>query len=222
MGDDVTNDGYQGQANETTGSEEFNAFSFLVSQILNSKWTITVCQVKAVMGGGPTAAPAMVNVQPMVNQVDGQGQATAHGVINNIPVFRMQGGTSAIVADPSVGDIGLLACASRDISTVKSTQAAANPGSGRTFDPSDGLYIGGFLNKAPTQYIEISSEGINLVAAPGIMLTINAAGITLTSGANTLLIPKTGEIKLNGIAFSQHVHQVDTTPSHSGFPIEGP
>jgi len=58
--------------------------------------------------------PPIVSVQPLVNQVDGQGNPTQHGIINGVPVFRLQGGANAIIADPVAGDIGLLATASRD------------------------------------------------------------------------------------------------------------
>ena len=125
---DLTTDGYIGREVETTSGDLFNTLSFLVNQVISGKWTVTLGLVKSVMGGG-IAAPPLVSVQPMVNQTDGQGNPTPHGIINNVPAFRLQGGTGAIIADPVVGDIGLLACAMSDISAVKQTNAPANPGS---------------------------------------------------------------------------------------------
>lgn len=188
MGNDVQSDGYTGQANETTSGDQFNAAVFLINQVLNGKWTITLCQVQNVTGGGPGAL-ATVDVQPMVNQMDGQNQATPHGVIYGLPVFRFQGGNNAFIADPKAKDIGLMACASRDISAVKNTQAIANPGSSRSFDPSDGMYIGGFLNAAPTNYIEINDGGINIVA-----------------GSAKIIIAVNGQITINGIVWDIHHH----------------
>jgi hypothetical protein len=189
---DVANDGYTGRANETTGAEDFNAQTFLINQVLSGKWTITLCLVKSVTGGG-IDFPAIVSVQPMVSQVDGDGNPTPHGIINGIPAFRLQGGVGAIIADPLVGDIGLLACASRDISAVKNNKTPSNPGSQRMFDPADGLYIGGFLNAAPTTYIQFTEDGINIVAP---------------------------SVKINGIDFSTHIHSaVQTGSGESGPPV---
>lgn len=220
MANDVQSDGYQGQATETTGAEELNGLTFLINQVLNAKWTITLCQVTAISGGGVNAAPGIVSVQPLVNQVDGQGNSTPHGVINGVPVFRMQAGTAAFIMDPLVGDIGLLACASRDISTVVSTQAAANPGSARTFAPSDGLYLGGFLNKAPTQSLQISKDGIVFTFSSSISVTINSNGITLTAGSASINIANNGKVTINGIVWDTHLHSaVATGTGESGPPV---
>jgi hypothetical protein len=200
---DVTSDGYTGRANETTGADEFNSLSFLINQIISGKWTVTLCQVMSVSGGG-ISAPAIVSVQPMVNQVDGQGNPTPHGIVNGIPTFRL-GGVSAFVVDPVVGDIGLLASASNDISAVKNNKAPSNPGSFRTFSPSDGLYLGGFLSAAPTQYVQISPEGINIVFPGNISVQISSSGITLAVGGMSIKIAS-GGITIAGIDFASHVH----------------
>jgi hypothetical protein len=220
MANDVSSDGYQGQADETSGAEEFNGLNFLVNQLVTGKWTITLCKVNGVSGGGPTAPPGTVSVQPLVNQVDGQGNATPHGVINGIPVFRMQSGTAAVIMDPVAGDMGLLACASRDISTVISTGAAANPGSARTFSPSDGLYLGGFLNKAPTQFLQMSGDGIVLQFSTSISITINSSGIVLKAGSAMLQVANNGQITINNIVWDTHVHtDVTVGAANSGPPF---
>jgi hypothetical protein len=186
---DVATDGYTGRANETTGSEEFNSLVFLINQVLSGKWTITICLVKSVTGGGINVPP-IVSVQPMVSQLDGDSNATPHGTIYNVPCFRLHGGTGAIIADPVAGDIGLLACASRDISSVKANKAVSNPGSLRSFDPADGMYIGGFLNAAPTQYVQFSTTGMKFADANGNVIEMKAAGIAI----NGILINQQGQV----------------------------
>jgi hypothetical protein len=214
---DVTSNGYTGRANETTGAEEFNSLSFLVNQILSGKWTITLCQVKGVSGGG-IAAPATVSVQPMVNQVDGQNNPTPHGIINGIPAFRL-GGVSAFIVDPVAGDIGLLACASSDISAVKNNKAPSNPGSFRTFSGSDGLYLGGFLSATPTQYMQVTPDGINIVFPGNISIKITSSGITLAVGSMSIVISSSG-VSIAGIDFASHVHTgVQTGGGDSGPPV---
>ena len=185
----VQTDGYQGQADPTTFSDPFNAISFLVNQVMNGNWTVTLGQVKSVSGGG-TAGPATVSVQPMVNMVDGYGNATPHGTINNLPAFRLQGGTNGFVVDPVVGDIGIVAFASRDISSVIKNKKPSNPGSKRTFDPADGIFIGGLLGAALTQYISFTDQGIQWTDAAGNVLVSTSSGFVMT--------PAGGVFKVNG------------------------
>jgi hypothetical protein len=215
---DVSSDGYTGRENETTGTDPFNALTFLVKQIENGNWTITLGLVKSVTGGG-IAAPPTVGVQPMVNQLDGQGQPTPHGIINNVPVFRLQGGSGAFIADPVVGDIGLLAFAMSDISAVKQTQAPANPGSFRTFDPADAMYFGALLSQAPTQYVQITPAGLSFVFGPGISITIGSSGIVLQAGSASIAVTTNGTVSINGLVWDVHTHAVTTAPGETGPPV---
>ena len=144
--------------------------------------------VVSVTGGG-IAAPATVSVQPMVHQIDGAGNTTPHGVIAGLPVFRPQGGISAVIADPAVGDIGVAAFCMSDISAVKASGAPAQPGSFRRYDWADGIYFGGVLNAAATQYVLIDSSGVTVVSPS--QVTVRAPTITLdghvtTTGATSL------------------------------------
>ncbi len=214
---DVTSNGYTGREDPTTAHDTYNALTFLINQVLNGTWTITLGQVKSVTGGG-VGSPPVVSVQPMVNQTDGQGNSTPHGIINNVPAFRLQGGAGAFIVDPVVGDIGLLAFAMSDISAVKQTKAPANPGSFRTFDPSDAMYFGALLGATPTQYIQITPEGITIQFAAGISITLGSAGITLQAGSAAILIANNGMITINGIVWDTHQHAVTTAPGITGPP----
>jgi hypothetical protein len=90
------------------------------------------------------------------------GNPIPHDVIHNLPYFRLQGGTNAVIVDPDVGDKGFAVFCSRDISAVKRTKAIANPGSSRRFNWADGLYVGGVLNGTPANYVEVSPSGITV------------------------------------------------------------
>lgn len=126
--------------------------------------TATLVRVEACTNDGELSPVGFVDVTPLVNQVDGAGNPTPHVTIFGLPYSRFQGGTSAIILDPQAGDIGVAVFASRDISKVKSTKAQANPGSLRTYDFADGIYLGGLLNGTPTQYIRFTDSGIEIVA----------------------------------------------------------
>lgn len=142
---------------------------YIVESILSRLQTVTLVKVVAVKGGG-LAPVGMVDVQPLVSQIDGSGGVIPHGVIFNVPYMRLQGGGNAVVIDPQVGDIGMCGFCSRDISSVKANKAASAPQSKRRFDYSDGLYFGGFLNGTPSQYIMFSGGGIKIYSPTGIEL----------------------------------------------------
>jgi hypothetical protein len=171
-------DSYQGQATPLTSTNDFNALSFLVNQIANGNWTITLATVKAVHGGGVDGPPT-VDVQPMVNQMNGSQQATPHGTVYGLPVLRLQAGDSGILLDPVAGDIGVMASASRDISAVVRTKKVSNPGSGRTFDPADSIYIGSLLGKQLKQFLQFTDTGLKVVDRNGNEIDMDANGITI-------------------------------------------
>ena len=197
---DVSDNGYTGPEDPTVAHDPFNELSFLFDQLMNAKWTLTLGLVKSVSGGGVGASPPLLGVQPMVNQINGQSQPTAHGIINNVPAFRLGGGSGGIVVDPVVGDIGLLAIASSDISAIKQNKAPSNPGSFRTFSPSDAIYLGALLSAAPTQYVQITPQGITCKFADGISITLASTGITLQAGSASIVIANDGSITINGNA----------------------
>ncbi len=173
-------DGYVGPLDSTTDTSQFNEVWFLVQQALSLVSTATLVQVKAVTNAGEVSPVGFVDVLPLVNQLDGDGNATPHLTVFKLPYFRLQGGTDAIICDPKVGDIGLASFADRDISSVKANKAQSNPGSRRRFAMSDGLYLGGFLNVAPEQYLRFRDDGLELVDKNGNSIVMGPGGITLT------------------------------------------
>ncbi|TCJ96130.1 hypothetical protein EV694_1681 [Volucribacter psittacicida] len=136
---------------------------FMVNNLIGRIQTVTLVQIKNVNATGVNPV-GTVDVQPMVAQLDGQGNAYTHGVIHNIPYFRLQGGNNAVIIDPKVGDIGMCGFCSRDISSIKNNKKPSNPQSLRKFDYADGLYFGGFLNGVPSQYIFFKDSGIEIVS----------------------------------------------------------
>lgn len=198
------NFGY-GQGSIDDSSTEFGAVAFIVSQMIAEMSVMYLCKVTAITGGG--VAPAgTVTVQPLVSQIDGNGYGTPHGEIANIPWSRVQGGKNAIICDPQVGDIGYVVTSDRDISKVKNTQAAANPGSRRRNDMSDGVYAGGCLNVAPNQYLIFNNDGVRLVDSFGNSYSSSSAGVNITDVNGNQMVTGagfvnfiTGALQVNGI-----------------------
>ena len=177
----VGNPSYGGQRDFYSDTSLFNALSFMIRMLTGNMATATLVQVKSVTVAVDGSATGRVSVQPMVNQIDGEGNATPHGIIYDLPYFRLQGGANAVIMDPAIGDIGMAVFASRDLSAVKNTRAVANPGSRRRFDMADGLYMGGFLNGAATQYIDFTGGKIKIVSPTEIDLTAPVISIHATT-----------------------------------------
>lgn len=214
-----TDGGYSQQDPEDSASD-YAARQFQIDQTLARVRTMVLVKVAAATGGaGAIAAPGTVNVQPLVQMADGQGNVTDHGTIFNIPVFRLASKWGAVIMDPVVGDIGWMAVADRDISSVKNNKAIAPPASRRKFDMADGVYMGSLFGTTPTQYIVFTENGINIVSgADGISLNglkINQSG--QVNGA----IHATGEVIANfgtgdSVTLSQHEHSANNTPPTAG------
>lgn len=167
---------YPARATQHTATSAFNATTFLVNQILERISTgklVEVMHVHPVASPGDDQPAGTVDVRPAVNQVDAAGGMVKAGTIYGIPYFRLQCGGNAIIMDPVAGDFGALLCCDRDISKVKNTQAQANPGSFRKFDPADGLYFGGFINGAATQEVRFAPDGIHVTSPHTIFLEGN-------------------------------------------------
>jgi hypothetical protein len=191
---DAGNFGY-GQEQPNDSGDDHNVIAFICDQKIVKIWTMIPVKVMAVhAGAGNPPAAGTVDVLPLVSQIDGNGYGTPHGTVYGIPWSRVQGGNSAIVVDPVVNDIGYIDVASRDISKVKSTKAAALPGSRRSYNLADGIYSGAILNAAPTSYIQATTDGHwKIVDVDGNSIVTSAGGIAATDkNGNTVTMGATG------------------------------
>ena len=66
----------------------------IVSGIVSRIQTVTLVRVVKTKSGG-LAPVGLVDVQPLVAQISGDGTVTPHGIIYNVPYFRLQGGGNA-------------------------------------------------------------------------------------------------------------------------------
>ena len=175
------NAGY-GQMTPMDTTEMHNVIRFIVSQMFGTISTVRLVKVTAVHpGAGNPPAMGTVDVQPLVNMIDGNSNATEHKVVNGIPVVRLAAGSNAFVIDPVVGDIGLLLVCDRDISAVKENKDLSNPSSFRKFNMADGIYLGGILGDAPGRYFQFKSDGnFKLADAAGNVLETGPTGFVLT------------------------------------------
>lgn len=207
-------------------SSDAGVQAFLFQRMLMSNAFVTLALVTEVSDSGE-----QVSVKPLVEGFTGSGERIPKTEIYGVPVWRLQRGASAVMMPPVAGDIGMIAICDRDISGVKATKQPSLPGSSRTHNYADALYLGGVLNSEPSQYVRFRDDGIDIVSplsvtmtAPVVeinsdtSLTFNAANIVMNGpvrqGAGSYAgdfefqgnITAQGEVTGKGIKLSDHVH----------------
>lgn len=209
-----------GQEDPSTTATEFNMLAFVFELLLSRISTVKLVKVISCTNSGGVSPVGTVVVRPLVNQMTGAGQGVPHDNLYSVPYLRVQGGTNAVILDPEPGDIGACGFCDRDISLVKVTKDYANPGSPSMMDWADGLYFGGFLNGAPSQYVAFSAAGLALVSPTKISLSAPVVDIeattsvTVNSPANTI---EGGGTSIDGKPFLPHAHTgVQSGGSDSG------
>lgn len=203
-----------------SGTDPYNALNFIIQNAVDSVAVAIPVKVVAVNAGGSGSATGYVDVLPLVTYVSGAGEAIQPVTLYHLPYSRIQGGIAAIVIDPVVGDIGLAVFAHSDTSTVtQGTSEPQQPGSKRHHSQSDGFYIGGFLNQAPSCFLELKQDNTAILTAPA-TVTVNSPDITLNGnttvngdfavvGGNSTMtgsLTTQGDVVSGGISVQSHIH----------------
>jgi hypothetical protein len=200
--------------------EALRTQALILSLIKDIRTAIPVKVVAVHPGAGTPPAIGTVAVQPLVQAVDGAGKLWSLGVTYGASFCRIQAGATAIVVDPAVGDIGLAIACDRDISSVIAAAGLAGPGSARTHDVSDLVYLYSIVSAvAITQYILANAAGITLLSPNTI--TIQGAQINMTGpiNANGAVISNAGEITdAAGKVLGTHIHP-DPQGGNTGPPV---
>lgn len=184
---------YVGQDVAANVGSDFNAREFHVKQLMRMMSTATLVKVVKNTVAGVVGPVGFVDVEPLVNMLDGDDKAYEHGTVYSLPYFRLQGGADkAVIMDPKPGDIGMVVFADRDISSVKKNKARSNPGSRRRFDMADGMFVGCFLSGTPTSYVQFMDDGSIKISPNGgtsyILMDKTTGDITI-KGTNVYINP---------------------------------
>ena len=191
----------QGQMKPNTAGSPYNSLQFIIDQAIRHK-VHTAVVVKVIKRTGQ-----YVDVLPLVTQIDGFGNAIAPTTLFHLPYMRYHAGIAAVILDPVPGDIGLAVFAQTDCSNVKQgTTEPQQPASFRENSMANGFFLGGFLNREPSTFIELKQDGsINIIANGGINITGN--------------VTVNGDVTANGISLINHVHSgVEAGGSNTGKP----
>ncbi|MGK0705115.1 phage baseplate protein [Yokenella regensburgei] len=182
---------------ELAQSSNGGSSDYVFQRLLSGAFFIELVTVVAVRGDAPNL---IVDVLPLVTQTDPTGAMVDNSQIYNVPVFRLQRGNSAIIMNPVPGDIGMIAVCDRDNSIARANRKQSVPGSKRTHSKSDALYLGGFLNNQPTQFIEFADGAINITTPNPVNINCSSANVTAPDGV-TMTTPTmhvTGNITAGG------------------------
>lgn len=215
MSDNPSDYQYVGRQDPGSSPNEFNATHFQIDQRLAQVSTAYPAKVvKVTNTPGQLTKVGTVDVLPLINQVDGNGNSTPHDVVHGICYFRFAGGKNAVVLDPEVDDIGVVVLCDRDISSVKANQDQANPGSRRRHDMADGIYFGVPMSakdkETPEQYVAFTNNGMTLRDKNDNKIEMESDGIKI----NGWLFPRDKTANIN-----THVHtEVMTGSANTGPP----
>ena len=169
---------YAGFAGPPEG-DELNNLLFLVQQQIARLRTTQLVKVLESYPGDNSKNPTTIDMQPVVDQVDTNGNRTAHDVVYGVVASRWHGGRNALLIDPVAGDVGVIHTADRDISQVVANNGEPSaPGSGRRHDFSDSVYIGTVWTPQPTNYTDLR-HGNHTTSTDG-----NVSHTTVASGGS--------------------------------------
>ena len=191
-----------------SGASEFNALSFMMEQMIKGMVNTAIpVRVDSCTKPGVGGAAGYVSATPLVMQRGADGKSLAPVSMPQLPYYRVQAGTAAVVLDPQPGDIGLAVFSQQDASNVKEgTSEPVQAGSFRCFDMSDGFYCCSVLGSgAPETYVHLDPEKGEVTVKAPTKITIESPKIELkgaltmggaSGGADTITLD--GNVTTNG------------------------
>lgn len=143
-----------------SGASEYNALSFMMEQMIKGMVNTAIpVRVDSCTKPGVGGAAGYVSATPLVQQRGADGKGLQPVSLPQLPFFRLQCGTAAVVLDPQPGDVGLAIFSQQDASNIEAGKTdPVQAGSFRCFDMSDGFYVGGFYGQTPTTYVWLDPE----------------------------------------------------------------
>ena len=170
-----------------SGASEFNALSFMIEQAIKGLVNTAIpVRVDSCTKPGVGGAAGYVSATPLVQQRGADGKALMPVSLPQLPYYRVQAGTAAVVLDPQPGDIGLAVFSQQDASNVKEgTSEPVQAGSFRAFDMSDGFFVATHYGQTPTTFVHLDPEKGEVTVKAPTKITIDAPQIEL-KGAVTM------------------------------------
>ena len=224
---EITNDNKRGIGDIYQSTTAFNAHNQQISSLVQKLNTVFLGKVVAVNSSGVSGSKS-VTVQPLICQIDANGNSLPSPNLVEIPHYRVQAGVGALILDPVVGDIGVFVCCKRDSSSIKNGVSDPQvPASFRSFDLADSVMIATIHTGTPTTYIYINPADQTIEIKAPVSITVNTPEATINATNTTINATKTtlnseveingnltvnggmtssGDLDCGGISFLNHVH----------------
>lgn len=170
----------KGFMEENTNTNDYNKLQFIIRQSVLG--LIDTCFVGIVQTVNENFT---VDVLPIVNGVDGDGNSVERSVVYNIPYLRYQGGECSVDIIPSVGDIGLICITKEDSSSAIESKSSSVPPSDKKYNKSNGLYIASIAStcKEAKHSLTIRDEGIIINTTANVSVSCDG-NATVNVGGN--------------------------------------
>lgn len=198
----ITKDNKRGIGDVYQATSPFNAHNQQIAGNIQKINTVFLAKILSVSTAG-VGGTKTVTAQPLICQIDANGNALPSPKLVEIPHYRVQAGAGAFVVNPHVGDIGVFVCCKRDSSNVKNgTSDPQVPASFRSFDLADSIMIATIHTGTASTYVYIDPDsGTIEIKAPS-SLTVNTATATINaSGSTSINSPETtisGHVTIKG------------------------
>lgn len=198
----ITDNNKRGIGDIYQATSPFNANNQQIASNIQKINTVFLAKIISVSTKG-TEGTKTVTAQPLICQIDANGNALPSPKLVEIPHYRVQAGTGAFVVNPHVGDIGVFVCAKRDISKIKNgVNDPQTPASFRSFDLADSIMIATIHTETASTYIYIDPDNGTIEIKAPTSLTVNTATATINaSGSTSINSPETtisGHVTIKG------------------------
>ena len=199
---DINENNKRGIGDIYQSSTAYNANNQQIQKDIQKINTVFLAKIISVSTAG-VGGTKTVTAQPLICQIDANGNALPSPQLVEIPHYRVQAGTGAFVVNPHVGDIGVFVCAKRDISNIKNGVTDPQvPASFRSFDLADSIMIATINTGTASTYIYIDPDSGTIEIKAPTSLTVNTATATINaSGSTSINSPETtisGHVTING------------------------
>ena len=198
----ITDNNKRGIGDIYQATSPFNANNQQIASNIQKINTVFLAKIISVSTKG-TEGTKTVTAQPLICQIDANGNALPSPKLVEIPHYRVQAGAGAFVVNPHVGDIGVFVCAKRDISKIKNgVNDPQTPASFRSFDLADSIMIATIHTETASTYIYIDPDSGTIEIKAPESLTINTeSAIINASGSTSINSPETtisGHVTIKG------------------------
>lgn len=198
----ITDNNKRGIGDIYQATSPFNANNQQIASNIQKINTVFLAKIISVSTAG-VGGTKTVTAQPLICQIDANGNALPSPKLVEIPHYRVQAGTGAFVINPHVGDIGVFVCAKRDISKIKNgVNDPQTPASFRSFDLADSIMIATIHTETASTYIYIDPDSGTIEIKAPTSLTVNTATATINaSGSTSINSPETtisGHVTIKG------------------------